>query len=244
MSVTPIKVIKVFLCILFVVAIILPLPLWGGYPPASEVGDQLAKNYAGLVSYKVRIDLSHPLEGWSILYWQEGGKYRIEIIFSRDNSTIPCMVKLGNGVPWDFFSLEDLVSPYKVWGNMGIDLSKEQYLFFRHIPVLNLGGTNSTEASVSVDIENMVLIKKTYRGGRNIIFEDYLNEGNYPLPSGFEITMPGLSSLRGNFLWKSINEKIPPRIFKGRRGTFLFPIEEDLKSGLNLLLRYFPSLIK
>ncbi len=234
---------KTVLCFVVVLGLWLSSVCWGGYPSPTMVASNVAKNYTGLVSFKVKIEFASPLEGVSILYWQEGEKSKVEVLSSEENSTQICLIKTRKGEPWRFFSRSDFVSPYKIWREMGIDLSREEYLFFRHRPVLALGAVNSTESCVFVDIENMVEIKKRYTGGKEIVFDNYMDEGNYPFPSSFEIIIPGLAPLKGNLFWEMVNEKLPPQVFTNNRGgSVLFPLDENTTEKLDLLLKYFPSL--
>jgi len=223
-------------------------PAWSSYPSPVDVASAVSKGYKGFLSFKSEITFAPPFDKWKIIYWQEQDRRRIEFLHQDKNATLYLLTidKKGAGyiypvigrLPQMFYSLKDFVSPYVGWREMGIDLSREKYQFFEHRPVI-VFGDGPLSASIFIDIEQMVPLKKTYPGGREVIFRDFVDEGNYLLPSSFEIDIPGSQPLMGRISWISINEKFPPDTFSLPSSLNIPPLTSTLYGELMTLLRYF-----
>ncbi len=201
-------------------------------PSPLDVANLISKKYKGLESFSMKVSFED-IGGGSYIakYWQRGENWKLLWEKKDKDNIIPLIIEDSNldnnkklslkKYPILPLSLQDFSDPYNDWVRWGIDVNCVSYEYVDHVPCIAIGNSLNR---IFIDIENYVIRKKIING-RTYLFKDFLDVGNYLLPTIIQVKCNN-GIFNGHITWEDINTLKP--------SVFLSPIVPIQTKGLSV----------
>lgn len=203
-----------------------PVPGQAFFPEASEVVNQIQKEFRGLQSLQAEITFPEDLS-MSVFVWHKGESWRQEWVQERSDrqAVVGAGVGFGSTLLASYPDVQNFPQPVlNFWyrqpldswlQDMGIDTSVMSYQFQGNRPCLVLGARygESNRAQIWIDKELHVPRKVVTWKGVRWTWSEYYRVGNFRLPHEARVHLPFGTSVEMALNWRAVNKNIPEQLF-------------------------------